>query len=72
MPLFSEEQSLAAMQRLRRAFDPLGLRTRASSSRRRASAREVRGPYRMHPLEEAGLADRFEGIIEHEPGDPDT
>ena len=44
MPLMFSEDDLAAMQRLRRAFDPLGLANPGKLSRRRACAARCRGP----------------------------
>ena len=59
MPLMFGEDDLAAMQRLRRAFDPLGLANPGKLFPTPRLCGEVPGPYRMHPLEKAGLADRF-------------
>ncbi len=59
MPLMFSEDDLAAMQRLRRAFDPLGLANPGKLFPTPRLCGEVPGPYRMHPLEKAGLADRF-------------
>jgi glycolate oxidase len=56
--MFSEVD-LAVMQRLRRAFDPLGLANPGKLFPTPRLCGEVPGPYRMHPLEKAGLADRF-------------
>ena len=50
---------LATFQRLRCAFDPDG---RANPGKVMPTPRlcgEVPGPYRQHPLEQAGLAERF-------------
>jgi glycolate oxidase len=56
--MFSAED-LDAFQRLRCAFDPEG---RANPGKVMPTPRlcgEVPGPYRQHPLEAAGLAERF-------------
>jgi glycolate oxidase len=59
MPLMFSEDDLAAMQRLRRAFDPLGLANPGKLFPTPRLCGEVPGPYRTHPLERAGLAERF-------------
>jgi glycolate oxidase len=59
MPLMFEEADLAAMQRLRRAFDPRGLANPGKIFPTPRLCGEVPGPYRRHPLEEAGLAHRL-------------
>ena len=59
MPLMFSEDDLAAMQRLRRAFDPLGLANPGKLFPTPRLCGEVPGPYRAHPLERAGLAERF-------------
>jgi glycolate oxidase len=59
MPSMYGEPDLAAFQMLRCAFDPDG---RANPDKLMPTPRlcgEVPGPYRQHPLEAAGLADRF-------------
>ena len=59
MPSMFGEPDLAAFQMLRCAFDPDG---RANPDKLMPTPRlcgEVPGPYRQHPLEAAGLADRF-------------
>jgi glycolate oxidase len=59
MPAMFSEPDLAAFQRLRCAFDPLG---RANPGKVMPTPRlcgEVPGPYRAHPLERAGIAERF-------------
>jgi glycolate oxidase len=59
MPTMFGDADLAAFQRLRCAFDPL---QRANPGKLMPTPRlcgEVPGPYRQHPLEAAGLADRF-------------
>jgi glycolate dehydrogenase FAD-linked subunit len=59
MPLMFGEDDLAAMQRLRRAFDPRGLANPGKIFPTPRLCGEVPGPYRAHPLELAGLAERF-------------
>jgi glycolate oxidase len=59
MPLMFSEDDLAAMQRFRRAFDPLGLANPGKLFPTPRLCGEVPGPYRAHPLEKAGRADRF-------------
>jgi len=59
MPLMFSEDDLAAMQRLRRAFDPRSLANPGKLFPTPRLCGEVPGPYRAHPLEKAGLADRF-------------
>jgi glycolate oxidase len=59
MPLMFSEADLEAMQRLRRAFDPLGLANPGKVFPTPRLCGEVPGPYRAHPLELAGLADRL-------------
>jgi glycolate oxidase len=59
MPLMFGEDDLAAMQRLRRAFDPKGLANPGKIFPTPRLCGEVPGPYREHPLEKAGLADRY-------------
>jgi glycolate oxidase len=59
MPLLFDDDDLEAMSRLRAAFDPRG---RANPGKVFPTPRlcgEVPGPYRAHPLERAGLAERF-------------
>src|SRR3954469_4300462 len=59
MPSMYGEPDLAAFQMLRCAFDPEG---RANPDKLMPTPRlcgEVPGPYRQHPLEAAGLAERF-------------
>jgi glycolate oxidase len=59
MPAMFDESDLSAFQRLRCAFDP---DQRANPGKVMPTPRlcgEVPGPYRQHPLEQAGLADRF-------------
>ena len=59
MPLMFGEDDIAAMLRLRRGFDPHGLANPGKLFPTPRLCGEVPGPYRVHPLEKAGLADRF-------------
>ncbi|MGI8597123.1 MAG: FAD-linked oxidase C-terminal domain-containing protein [Thermoleophilaceae bacterium] len=59
MPKMFREPDLAAFQRLRCAFDPDGLANPGKVMPTPRLCGEVPGPYRQHPLEAAGLADRF-------------
>jgi glycolate oxidase len=59
MPLLFDEDDLEAMRRLRRAFDPAGLANPGKIFPTPRLCGEVPGPYRRHPLEEAGRAERF-------------
>jgi glycolate oxidase len=59
MPLLFSEADLATMQRLRRSIDPKGLANPGKVFPTPRLCGEVPGPYRMHPLEKAGLAQRF-------------
>jgi glycolate oxidase len=59
MPLLFDADDLEAMQRLRRAFDPAGLSNPGKLFPTPRLCGEVPGPYRAHPLEKAGLAERF-------------
>jgi glycolate oxidase len=59
MPLMFGEDDLAAMARLRTAFDPRGLANPGKLFPTPRLCGEVPGPYRAHPLEKAGLAERF-------------
>ena len=56
--MFSE-QDLDAFQRLRCAFDPPGLANPGKVMPTPRLCGEVPGPYRRHPVERAGLAERF-------------
>jgi glycolate dehydrogenase FAD-linked subunit len=59
MPAMFGEPDLDAFQRLRCAFDPHG---RANPGKVMPTPRlcgEIPGPYRQHPLERAGIAERF-------------
>jgi glycolate oxidase len=53
------EPDLAAFQKLRCAFDPDGLANPGKVMPSPRLCGEVPGPYRVHPLEAAGLAERF-------------
>jgi glycolate oxidase len=59
MPLMFSETDLAVMQRVRRAFDPDGLANPGKVFPTPRLCGEVPGPYRAHPLEVAGLAERL-------------
>ena len=59
MPLMFGEDDIAAMLRVRAAFDPAGLANPGKLFPTPRLCGEVPGPYRVHPLEKAGLADRF-------------
>ena len=59
MPLLFGADDLEAMQRLRRAFDPAGLCNPGKVFPTPRLCGEVPGPYRAHPLEKAGLAERL-------------
>jgi glycolate oxidase len=56
--MFSEPD-LAAFQKLRCAFDPEGLANPGKLMPTPRLCGEVPGPYREHPLEKSGLAERF-------------
>jgi len=59
MPLLFGADDLEAMQRVRRAFDPSGLCNPGKVFPTPRLCGEVPGPYRAHPLEKAGLAERL-------------
>ncbi|MGB9183453.1 MAG: FAD-linked oxidase C-terminal domain-containing protein [Solirubrobacteraceae bacterium] len=59
MPSMFGEADLDAFQRLRCAFDPLGLANPGKVMPTPRLCGEVPGPYREHPLERAGVAERF-------------
>ncbi|MBV8990390.1 MAG: FAD-binding protein [Solirubrobacterales bacterium] len=59
MPEMFDEPDLAAFQKLRCAFDPEGLANPGKVMPTPRLCGEVPGPYRVHPLEAAGLAERF-------------
>jgi glycolate oxidase len=51
--------SKSSFQRLRCAFDPDGLANPGKVMPTPRLCGEVPGPYRRHPLEQAGVAERF-------------
>ncbi len=59
MPLMFGRDDLEVMERLRRAFDPNGLANPGKLFPTPRLCGEVPGPYRQHPLEKAGLAERL-------------
>ena len=59
MPAMFSEADLDAFQRLRCAFDPAGLANPGKVMPTPRLCGEVPGPYRQHPLEAAGIAERF-------------
>jgi glycolate oxidase len=59
MPSMFGEPDLAAFQMLRCAFDPAGLANPGKLMPTPRLCGEVPGPYRQHPLEAAGLAERM-------------
>jgi glycolate oxidase len=59
MPSMFSEADLEAFQRLRCAFDPHGLANPGKVMPTPRLCGEVPGPYREHPLERAGVAERF-------------
>ena len=59
MPSMFGEDDLATFQRLRCAFDPDGLANPGKVMPTPRLCGEVPGPYRRHPLEEAGIAERM-------------
>ncbi|MGH2919828.1 MAG: FAD-linked oxidase C-terminal domain-containing protein [Solirubrobacteraceae bacterium] len=59
MPKMFAEDDLAAFQKLRCAFDPDGLANPGKVMPAPRLCGEVPGPYREHPLEKAGLAERM-------------
>ena len=59
MPKMFTEPDLDTFQRLRCAFDPAGLANPGKVMPTPRLCGEVPGEYRQHPLEAAGLADRF-------------
>ena len=58
MPVMFSDDDLEAMRRVRRALDPLGLCNPGKVLPTPRLCGERPGPYRPHPAEEAGLADR--------------
>jgi glycolate oxidase len=59
MPTMFSEHDLEAFERLRLAFDPEGLANPGKVIPTPRLCGEVPGPYRAHPLERLGLAERF-------------
>jgi glycolate oxidase len=59
MPEQFAEPDLAAFQKLRCAFDPDGIANPGKVMPTPRLCGEVPGPYRQHPLEAAGVAERF-------------
>jgi glycolate oxidase len=59
MPAMFSEDDLAAFQKLRCAFDPGQLANPGKVMPTPRLCGEVPGPYRRHPVETAGLAERF-------------
>jgi len=59
MPEQFAEPDLAAFQKLRCAFDPEGIANPGKLMPTPRLCGEVPGPYRQHPLEAAGVAERF-------------
>jgi len=59
MPKMFSEADLSAFQKLRCAFDPNGRTNPGKVMPTPRLCGEVPGPYRQHPLEQAGLAERF-------------
>jgi glycolate oxidase len=59
MPKMFSPGALAVMERVRHAFDPDGLCNPAKLLPTPRLCGEVPGPYRPHPIETAGLADRL-------------
>jgi glycolate dehydrogenase FAD-linked subunit len=59
MPRMFSERDLAVFARVRRAFDPSGLCNPGKVIPTPRLCGEVPGPYRIHPLERIGLAERL-------------
>jgi glycolate oxidase len=59
MPKLFSERDLEAMQLVRAGFDPAGLANPGKAFPTPRLCGEVPGPYRVHPLEKAGLAERL-------------
>jgi glycolate oxidase len=59
MPKMFSERDLAVFERVRRAFDPRGLANPGKVLPTPRLCGEVPGPFRLHPLERIGLAERF-------------
>ena len=69
MPLMFGEDDLAAMQRLRRAFDPRGLANPGQALPDAAALRRGAGPVPRAPTREGRACRPVLTILEHEPGD---
>jgi glycolate oxidase len=59
MPKMFSEDDLDTMQLVRDAFDPTGICNPGKVFPTPRLCGEVPGPYRQHPLERAGIAERF-------------
>ena len=59
MPKMFGEHDLDTMQLVRCAFDPTGICNPGKVFPTPRLCGEVPGPYRQHPAERAGLAERF-------------
>jgi glycolate oxidase len=59
MPRMFSEDDLDVMQMVRRAFDPTGICNPRKVFPTPRLCGEVPGPYRAHPVEKAGLGERF-------------
>ncbi len=59
MPSMFSERDLEVFERVRRAFDPDGIANPGKVIPTPRLCGEVPGPYRAHPLERLGLAERF-------------
>jgi glycolate oxidase len=59
MPAMFSERDLEVFARLRRAFDPDGLANPGKVLPTPRLCGETPGPFRLHPLERAGVAERF-------------
>jgi len=59
MPRMFTDDDLDVMQRVRAAFDPRNLSNPGKVFPTPRLCGEVPGPYRRHPVEQAGLAERF-------------
>jgi glycolate oxidase len=59
MPSMFDEPDLEAFRRLRLAFDPEGMANPGKVMPTPRLCGEVPGPYRAHPLERAGIAERM-------------
>jgi glycolate oxidase len=59
MPRMFDEPDFDAFQRLRCAFDPAGMANPGKVMPTPRLCGEVPGPYRQHPIEAAGIAERF-------------